>query len=1378
MNNKLVLDRGTPQYIWDKNEIGLVHKYVWEKWNTIIDYLYKWKQYYAVYDSNYIWDKFKTLTNTYYEWDEYQSVECKSYLWQKWSWYEYTTYIWNKYRRGYLHYWDKYENPVINYTWKKYNYKGTYKYKYKYALHEYAPYLTFSKGGVYLDGGETSVNGNVIYTEWSFGGTDKTSFYNLIPTPTLTLENVDLSQWTYKYTAAAVQLKGYTESTSTKNDFINHNVKIKYNLAAGSNIKNITDVSTILPTESNAATNRVFFVSNTYPSNAGTTEYFYYIPINGVSFVNGNIVKNVIKVQYNLQPNTYYSAFNNYVGKDTCPPQYITGSASADIGDFNGNVLHYADDFLPFITGTWQTAPYGYRDEITSSTYLGDIVAPTDSDYNPETGMIRQYTQMTTEGVDYSSYEEVSSTDVNAYPMDGKSGNNYYVYDSRERVSGTYLGEVSSATRDAFPEVGVDADGYAYFYLREEQADIPGKLIGTVESSSWGDYPRDGVKDGYYYIYQRESTDRARDELITRVESRDPEAYPDNGIADDDYWYVKTSITTFYEKGEPTGNVVKSTDSTAYPNDKYQDGFWYVFKQSYATTSKGDYIEQVSSTVGDTYPNDGIQDDYWYTLVSEGGTYSKGEETGVIVSSKDAAAYPNNGRLAADGFWYESIEPETTVKKKNLVAYVSANSLDAYPQDGIKGNYWYVYDYEDEPTKVVGAFVEKVYSTYQYEYPINAIRGDYWYVYKGKGILPFTITDAELYGGIKYKSYINTEADWRAGTVSSASIEFTTSVPMVLGDEIQYFKRYSRDNSWSYVDNYIVDEVIKTPYQDIYKVVAYDYITLFDVYVDEWLKTLTYPITIQNLYTQLVSHIQTTSGKDLSVFKTDIGANGSIEVLHSFEGVNITGRQILQFIAEATGRCVGMRSTEDARFIDVQAWGEAGTFDSVPSNRVSLNMSEYEIAAPTRVVVRTTEDDVGGSAGSGTEGYDVVGNPLFYGVSQTTLNTAAAGILSEMTPAHNFHNGTLEMLQDYDIPINSWFRIYAADGITDLGYFLAMGKEFDGKGVKYTCEGKATRDTQASNQNSEIIALLGKYNELKSSIDENSATIVDLTKGQSSITQRVDSISTSVSDLKGNQSSITQTVNSLNSKVVAQGNKVNSLESEINQTAEEISLKVSKNEIISAINLSSESIDISSDKINLTGYITATDLKTGGATTINGSNITTGTISADRINLTGAISWSDLDSFVQEEIEAGGGSVSLPSYIKTSYIGPTEIRSPTIKGNNIQVYNTFQTLNSNGVVSGYMGAARGKDGYGNTTYGVAMSNSWSSNTYDVGDNYIIATNAGIRMESDENSITATENSIHLTAKNGSIYINTPNGKAYYNGVEIGGSSGAVIPVWG
>ena len=63
----------------------------------------------------------------------------------------------------------------------------------------------------------------------------------------------------------------------------------------------------------------------------------------------------------------------------------------------------------------------------------------------------------------------------------------------------------------------------------------------------------------------------------------------------------------------------------------------------------------------------------------------------------------------------------------------------------------------------------------------------------------------------------------------------------------------------------------------------------------------------------------------------------------------------------------------------------------------------------------------------------------------------------------------------------------------------------------------------------------------------------------------------------------------------------------------EVGKKVDNDNVISAINLSPEQATIQAQKLNLQGYITATDLAGTGTTTINGSNITTGTLNADLI---------------------------------------------------------------------------------------------------------------------------------------------------------------------
>ena len=65
-----------------------------------------------------------------------------------------------------------------------------------------------------------------------------------------------------------------------------------------------------------------------------------------------------------------------------------------------------------------------------------------------------------------------------------------------------------------------------------------------------------------------------------------------------------------------------------------------------------------------------------------------------------------------------------------------------------------------------------------------------------------------------------------------------------------------------------------------------------------------------------------------------------------------------------------------------------------------------------------------------------------------------------------------------------------------------------------------------------------------------------------------------------------------------------------------VASNITGDQIASIINQSATTVTISAQKLNLAGYITATSLSAAGATTINGANITTGTISADRIDTT------------------------------------------------------------------------------------------------------------------------------------------------------------------
>ena len=215
-------------------------------------------------------------------------------------------------------------------------------------------------------------------------------------------------------------------------------------------------------------------------------------------------------------------------------------------------------------------------------------------------------------------------------------------------------------------------------------------------------------------------------------------------------------------------------------------------------------------------------------------------------------------------------------------------------------------------------------------------------------------------------------------------------------------------------------------------------------------------------------------------------------------------------------------------------------------------------------------------------------------------------------------------------------------------------------------------------------------------------------------------------------------------------------------------------------------VKISGGDINLTGAISFSDLSdattkqqeinainstaSSALSTANGAASTASsalsTANDAASTASSALSKATSASNTANEAYDVATSITIPNYIKSTYISSTEIQSPTIKGNDISVYGTFQTIGNDGVsqiTTGYMGAAMGKDYYGNDTIGVALSNSWDSSDGSIGTNYVIVTNAGARIQSGNNRVIVTDDGIYLRTAGSS--------KAYYNNVEIGSGSG-------
>ena len=190
-------------------------------------------------------------------------------------------------------------------------------------------------------------------------------------------------------------------------------------------------------------------------------------------------------------------------------------------------------------------------------------------------------------------------------------------------------------------------------------------------------------------------------------------------------------------------------------------------------------------------------------------------------------------------------------------------------------------------------------------------------------------------------------------------------------------------------------------------------------------------------------------------------------------------------------------------------------------------------------------------------------------------------------------------------------------------------------------------------------------------------------------------------------------------------------------------------------------------------------------TVINGSCIQSGTI-----NLTNCIKFTDLTKEITDDLDSikddvitaqesadnaydKAISIANGKPINGTFINGTTIKSPTIFGNEIKVYGTFQTignidLDGDGIldITGYMGAAQGMDEHGNATYGVALARTWDEGDYTVSNSYVIVTNAGVRLQYGDNRVIVADDGIYLKTGNGS--------KAYYNTTELGNGTA----VWG
>ena len=466
-----------------------------------------------------------------------------------------------------------------------------------------------------------------------------------------------------------------------------------------------------------------------------------------------------------------------------------------------------------------------------------------------------------------------------------------------------------------------------------------------------------------------------------------------------------------------------------------------------------------------------------------------------------------------------------------------------------------------------------------------------------------TLTDANLYGGISYNRDINPDNDFMYGCAASGSIEFTidnsdNKAENLINTQFTWQCQMNGDTTYKTMGLFTVANIKKN--KNKATLTAYDNVYALEASADLWLASLTFPITLKNMVSSMTVKTNITIRLPEDSFS-------SFTVNQNFITNNVSYRQILGFIgqltnrffvADASGAIEGCRYTANATVID-------------NSKYISLTMDENPTDPIDRLQIQSTHDDIGYVAGRGTNTYIITENPLVFSASKATATTTLATNLLAGLKTITYTPMKFNTFNDYGVDVGN---ILTINGKT----CYVMKKTIKASGCEFECVGNKRRETQKTEQHSAITALNNKTNELVRTVDETKSTITSvqgsITKiedEQGNITSQMATITTEQSEIKQTAQGLTSTVSSIQTSLQNLDGEVDTLSSTVStvqQTATGLTSTVTQQgETISQIRQ-----DL--DKIDISGYVTFTDLKTGGSTTINGSNITTGYISANRIS--------------------------------------------------------------------------------------------------------------------------------------------------------------------
>lgn len=421
-------------------------------------------------------------------------------------------------------------------------------------------------------------------------------------------------------------------------------------------------------------------------------------------------------------------------------------------------------------------------------------------------------------------------------------------------------------------------------------------------------------------------------------------------------------------------------------------------------------------------------------------------------------------------------------------------------------------------------------------------RGEPWLTISGKKILS---------GSFKLSESLCSDSDIRFGACEAAELEFTCADidEVMIGQEFEATIRVS-DYKMS-LGTYTVKSVERQADRRYRKVTGYDKMIRFDADVVAWYNGFfadkDQQHTLKEFRDSLCAHV------GVAQDQADL-VNDKMIVDKTLDTNQLNGREVLVAICEINGVFGHFDRTGQLKYIGLKNTGlypsetlypaddlypsEPEGFEEITKYR-SVEYEDYVVNPIDRLEIRDEEGLIGSTVGAGENCYIIEGNFLIYDKNAADRYLIAENVYDQISgrfyrPHKTVCNGLPYM------EVGDGLLISTRDELIESFIFTRTLSGIQALKDEYAATGNEYRE-EVFGINKEIIQLKGK-------------TAV--------ITKEVDRVAVELKDFEADTSS------------------------KFEQTAEQISLRVEKDKVIAAINLTAEEAKIQAKRITLEGLTT------------------------------------------------------------------------------------------------------------------------------------------------------------------------------------------------